>query len=98
MPTTRAGREPWWRAPLTDYEENIDGGAIWVAMSVFAMIALSAWDVLHNGREFKAAELGMGVGSLLAGWAAYKWGDARSRPQATVQVRSTTRVDVPNDN
>lgn len=99
MATTPRDREPWWRSPLTDYDENIDGGAVWVALSVFAMIALSAWDVLHNGRKFEASELGMGVGALLGGWAAYKWGDSRSRPGGSVQVRSTTstKVDIPDD-
>lgn len=39
------------------------------------MIGLSAYDVIKLSHEFKALDLGGGIGALLGGFAAYRWGD-----------------------
>lgn len=91
--TTPAVRERWYVAPFTDSEGAVDNGSIVVAVTVLAVIGLSAYDVIHNGRPFNAAELGMGIGSVLAGFAAYRWGDARAMRRTSVR----TRVDTIDD-
>lgn len=92
-----ASREPWYRAPFTDHDENFDGGAMFAALSVAALIALSAYAVVVRGQPFNPAELGMGIGSVLGGWAVYKWGDSRRAPSYQPSARVTTRVDIPDD-
>jgi hypothetical protein len=94
MEITRGDREPIYKAPFTDPDGNFDGGSIWVAVSVFALIALSAYSVVFKGQPFNPAELGMGVGSVLGGWAFYKWGDSRDRSR---HHRHYGRIDIPDD-
>lgn len=73
--------ETWFRSILTDREGNFDTGRILVAVVVIGMIAVSGYDVIVNGREFKAGDFGYGVGAVLVGFGAYLWGDTRRPPQ-----------------
>lgn len=73
--------ETWFRSILTDREGNFDTGRILVAVVVIGMIAVSAYDVIVNHREFKAGDFGYGVGAVLVGFGAYLWGDTRRPPQ-----------------
>lgn len=94
-------REPWYRATLTDVRGEYDSGRIWVAVTVLAMVGISAYDVMVNGREFKANDLGIGVGAVLTGFAAYLWGDTRrpydSNYYQQPLYRQQRRVDIPDD-
>lgn len=76
-PSPRPLNEPWYRATLTDAAGEFDSGRLWVAVTVLAMVGISAYDVIVNGREFKANDLGIGVGAVLTGFAAYLWGDTK---------------------
>lgn len=73
--------ETWLRAILTDREGNFDTGRIFVAGGMLAMWALSAYDVLHNGREFKPMDLGFGMGALIAALGPYLIGDRAAQRQ-----------------
>jgi predicted membrane-bound mannosyltransferase len=59
----------------TDNRGAWDTGRVIVPLAVLAMIAISAFDVVSNGRAFNAQDLGVGVGAVLAGFAAYLYGD-----------------------
>lgn len=73
-------REPWYRAIFTDRYGEFDTGRVLVAITILAMLYLEWLDV-DAGSDFDAQKLGTGIGAVLAGFAAYLYGDARSAPQ-----------------
>ncbi len=83
----------FWRSALTDHAGEFDTGRILVAVTVVGMIAIAFIDVYLNKAKFDAGAFGVGIGAVLAGFAAYLWGDTK-RPDpgktTTVQVAQTT--------
>jgi hypothetical protein len=80
----------WLQSALTDHQGEFDAGRILVAV---AMCGLQAWDTGVNKVAFNAMTFGTGVGAVLAGFAAYLYGDAK-RPATTTVLESrsvTTR-------
>ena len=90
----------WLRSALTDHQGDFDTGRILVAVVILGMLALQGYDVIVNLREFKPNDLGLGVAGVLAGFAAYLWGDTR-RPQVTTTTiqatQTTTEKEKPHD-
>jgi len=95
--TIRAAREPWYRAIFTDRHGEFDNGSVVVGLAVMAMIGLSAYDVMKLGHEFKALDLGGGIGALLGGFAAYRWGDRPSPSYGPRPIVSGGRPDYVDD-
>jgi len=83
----------WWRSMLTDHAGEFDTGRILVAVVVVAMCAIQLLDVHYNKAVFKPNDFGIGIGAVLAGFAAYLYGDAK-RPEpsksTSLQVSQTT--------
>jgi hypothetical protein len=67
-----------------------------VPVAVIGMLLLSAW-AIHKGQEFKPQDLGIGIGAILGGLGAMKWGQStEKRPDSTeVTVVSTTSTEKP---
>jgi hypothetical protein len=83
----------WLKSALTDHQGDFDTGRILVAVVILAMCALQGWDTVVNKVVFNATTFGTGVGAVLAGFAAYLYGDAK-RPSTTTTLESrsvTTR-------
>jgi hypothetical protein len=83
----------WLQSALTDHQGEFDAGRILVAVVILAMCGLQAWDTGVNKVAFNAMTFGTGVGAVLAGFAAYLYGDAK-RPATTTVLESrsvTTR-------
>lgn len=73
-----------------------------VPVAVIGMILLSAW-AIAKGQEFKAQDLGIGIGAILTGLGALKWGQStEKRPtdstEVTVVSTKTTPTEVPHGN
>lgn len=93
VPAPPVTRDGFWRSMLTDHNGDFDTGRILVAVVVVAMCAIQLLDVQYNKAVFKPNDFGIGIGAVLAGFAAYLYGDAK-RPEpsstSTVQVSQTT--------
>lgn len=88
------GKDPFWRSILTDHNGDFDMGAVLVGFVTIAMCLISGYDVIGNHVKFNPQEFGTGIGAVLVGFAAYKWGDARRVPPGTttttaIQTTST---------
>lgn len=82
----------WLRSALTDHNGDFDTGRILVAVVILAMCFVQWVDVQYNNATFKPNDFGVGVGSVLVGFAAYLYGDAK-RPDpsktTTMQIAKT---------
>lgn len=87
-PAPEPRKEPWWRSPLTDHNGDFDLGAILVGVVILAMCYYEWYDVTVNHIKFDAQQFGIGVGSVLLGFAGYKWGDTK-RPPGTTTTTAT---------
>ncbi len=65
----------WLSALLTDRQDNPDTGRVLVPIAALAVLFIAGWDVIQNGNEFDPQGLGIGLGGILAGFAAYLIGD-----------------------
>lgn len=72
--TTPAKPIGFAKSALGDPSGAWDAGRILVALTVVCMLAIQAYDVIGNGREFKAQDIGIGIGAVLTGFAAYLYG------------------------
>lgn len=81
--------EAIWRAVFTDREGEFDTGRVLVAVVVLTMCGIAAF----HGDKFDPQGFGVGIGSVLGGFAAYLWGDTRrpppSPPTTTTTVQQT---------
>jgi hypothetical protein len=86
-------RELWYRSIFTDRDGDFDTGRVLVAVVILAMCWMQWYDVKWNETEFNAQSFGTGIGAVLAGFAAYLWGDTRRPPpippSTTTTVQST---------
>ncbi len=83
----------WMRSILTDHQGEFDTGRILTPIVVVGMLGLAVLDTWKNGAHFDAQAFGIGIGAVLAGLAAYLWGDTkRPDPSVTtsVQMSKTT--------
>ncbi len=74
---------PYWRSVMTDHNGDFDLGALLVAVVICFMCLAEGYDV-WRGKAFNGKDFGFGVGLVLGGFAAYKWGDARRPPPTTM--------------
>lgn len=73
----------WIKSTLTDNYGEFDVGQILAPVAVVGMLGLEAWAIVVNHQAFSANDLGIGIGAVLTGLAAWKFGDAKSpRPPA----------------
>lgn len=70
----------WVRSVLTDDKGEFDTGRILAPIAVAGMLLLNGWAVVVNVQHFDPQALGVGIGSVLGGLAAYLWGDKRPTP------------------
>ena len=90
------GKDPWFRSILTDHNGDFDLGAVLVGIVVCFMCIAAGYDTIVLAKTFDAERFGIGVASVLAGFAAYKWGDSKRTPgTTTTATTSTTTVDPP---
>jgi hypothetical protein len=68
---------------VTDDNGHLDTGRLLTPIVVLAMLGIDAWAVIVNKQIFDAQQLGIGIASVLAGLAAYLWGDKKPTPGAT---------------
>ncbi len=82
------GKDPWYRSILTDHNGDFDMGAVLVGVVIVFMCANSGYDTVINHVKFDAQAFGAGVGAVLIGFAAYKYGDAK-RPPGTITTTTS---------
>ena len=70
----------WFRSAMTDHNGDFDLGAILVGVVAVFMCLNSGYDTIALHKPFDAQAFGVGIGAMLAGFAAYKYGDARRAP------------------
>jgi hypothetical protein len=62
----------------TDYDNTTyDTGRVAAIFAVLAMTALSGWDVIINHAQFRAQDLGFGIGAVLGAIGLYLMADNR---------------------
>jgi hypothetical protein len=71
----------WLRSIATDHNGDFDLGAILVGVVAVFMCLNSGYDTIILHKTFDAQAFGIGIGAMLGGFAAYKYGDAK-RPTA----------------
>jgi hypothetical protein len=89
-----APRERWYRSIFTDSHGDFDTGRLLVNVVILTMCAIA----LTHGDKFDAQNFGIGIGSVLTGFAAYLFGDAQRPPQSapsTVTEVKQTQVTTP---
>ena len=89
QPAPGTGKDPWFRSILTDHAGDFDLGAVLVGIVVCFMCLAAGYDAMVLGKTFDAERFGIGVASVLAGFAAYKWGDAKRAPSSTTTIQAT---------
>lgn len=75
--------DTWFRSIMTDHNGDFDLGAVLVGVVTVAMCLNSGYDTIILHTKFNAQEFGIGIGAMLAGFAAYKFGDAKRATPAT---------------
>jgi len=71
-------REAWYRSIVTDHDGNFDTGRLLVNVVILTMCYIA---IVH-GDKFEPQTFGIGIGSVLTGFAAYLFGDAQRPPAA----------------
>lgn len=74
---TQAGHIGAFRDLITDGRNRVDSGRFIAPFAVFGLVFISAWDVIINHAKFDPQSLGVGIGAILGGLAAYLYGDAK---------------------
>jgi len=69
----------WLRSALTDDNNEFDVAQIGVAVAVFGMMGLAAWQ-LSQGKALDFMQLGSGIAAIIGALGVYKWGDKRPQP------------------
>lgn len=90
-----APSEPWYRSIFTDRNHEFDTGRLLVNVVILTMCAIA---IKHGDSKFDFQAFGIGIGSVLTGFAAYLYGDAQRPPQAapsTVTEVKQTQVTTP---
>lgn len=72
--------EAWYRAIFTDRNGEFDTGRVLVAVTIIGMLGLAWLDVDHNKAHFDTQAFGIGIGAVLAGFAAYLATDKKPEP------------------
>jgi hypothetical protein len=91
-------REPLWQAVFTDRNREFDTGRVLVAVVILAMCGFQWYDISVGGTDFSAQNFGIGIASVLGGFAAYLYGDAQRPPlgpPSTVTTTQQTQVTTP---
>jgi len=89
-----APREPWYRSIFTDRDGDFDTGRLLVNVVVLTMCYIA----ITHGDKFDPQNFGIGIGSVLGGFAAYLFGDAQRPPAkapSTVTEVKQTQVTTP---
>lgn len=73
----QAGDIGYFRDLTTDNRDRVDSGRFIAPLAVISLILISAWDVAVNHAKFDPQALGVGIGAILGGLAAYLYGDAK---------------------
>lgn len=89
-PASVSGKDPWFKSIMTDHNGDFDLGAVLVGVVVNAMCLISAYDVMITHVKFDPQQFGIGIGAVLAGFAAYKFGDAKRPPGVSVTTTTAT--------
>jgi hypothetical protein len=72
--------DTWFRSIMTDHQGDFDLGAVLVGVVAVFMCLNSGYDTIALHKTFNAQEFGAGIGAMLLGFAAYKFGDAKRAP------------------
>lgn len=87
--------EPWYRSIFTDRNREFDTGRLLVNVVILTMCAIA---IKHGDSKFDYQSFGIGIGSVLGGFAAYLYGDAQRPPTpapSTVTEVKQTQVTTP---
>jgi hypothetical protein len=90
--------QAWYHSIFTDHDGEFDTGRVLVAIVILGMCWMQWYDVKYNAVEFDAQKFGTGIAAVLAGFAAYLWGDTRRPPlipPSTTTTVQSTQVTTP---
>lgn len=94
-PVAVAAREPWYLSIFTDRNREFDTGRLLVNVVILTMCAIA---IRHGDAKFDYQAFGIGIGSVLTGFAAYLFGDAQRPPApapSTITKVEQTQVTTP---
>jgi hypothetical protein len=90
-----APHEPWYLSIFTDRNREFDTGRLLVNVVILTMCAVA---LMTADETFNYQAFGIGIGSVLTGFAAYLFGDAQRPPApapSTITEVKQTQVTTP---